>query len=931
MKIITIDNIQVKNKIKNFIKTCDSTLLMQKKLDQTMQVINAFKLLIRFLKNDSTLAELYEKFDSIEKMTDAFTFSKEIVSKDFVVEFEDEVAIEAEEEVEEAITTYEEYKIGEIVTFGKKLVRDTTQPLTWRVVEIKDGKALLFAEKSYFWEQFDTEGSVNWADCTLRKKLNEQWIDEVFSSSEQEKIAPCQSEFGQDYVFILSMEDILKYVPDVNVRCDSKSSWWTATRDNDTTLKVIQRNGEALDDGSSSTKKLGVRPAIWIKTTPEQPVYEIEEENTDLPVKKVLIVKDKDVFFLVFVSDRDVIQSNRIKNDGKKTTRYTTLSGIKDAIKTFKTVNANKYRIEEIYIDLAELEKKEKEIASRRYELHDKEGKVLVYFDFAGKSTFPWREEDFECRLINKVKYNSIIKPLIEIEEARLQSDFDYYYIGTSDGYRVALDCDAPHIRFEIFKAENVIKDFEEQSKIVDIYTEEIKYHQGYIAAMENALNIQHGCVWEEKPWSLSIVDLRKKDPNVNQFDSDGYVKGLGDYKLRIYNEIPTLDYDDGSAHVVLAYVDKDSDEWKHRDTEISLNSNDNVLFSFGNSVETRITSSNLTQFAVNLIIKNCTLGSGDTGLKISSSMVPILNEYQEYFQEDVANKKDALDNSGASMVYQALDLRYTDSKTALREYGFKDNAILQNMKLPLNTIHLPEGIFYNCQLLNYATLPEEIRTIGKSAFEGCTLLQRIYLPNSMKRIEDRAFCGCKSLRKLYFPQNLEYIGSRAFADCKRVTKIYLSSNIMHIEEDAFEGCTSIKYIEAPEGLKLNAALMAQANVKYYSETDYQKNIEENNEDLERNDNVIVIGKQKKPQDDYYLNGKIRWKEIQNSENNNDKKQNEEIHIENEISQIKENAVPINDRLNSVLLLLEESNESIDLELSSVINLLDKELKNNES
>jgi hypothetical protein len=62
--IICIENAQIKTKIKNFIKTCDSLLSMQKELDRTLQAVNAFKVLLRFLKNDSTLIEVYNRFDA---------------------------------------------------------------------------------------------------------------------------------------------------------------------------------------------------------------------------------------------------------------------------------------------------------------------------------------------------------------------------------------------------------------------------------------------------------------------------------------------------------------------------------------------------------------------------------------------------------------------------------------------------------------------------------------------------------------------------------------------------------------------------------------------------------------------------------------------------------------------------------------------------
>ena len=168
------------------------------------------------------------------------------------------------------------------------------EDIAWLVLEVKDGKALVVSKYALDCKQYNTSNTdVTWETCTLRKWLNNDFINAAFSSYEKamiptvtvsaDKNSANPGNATQDQVFLLSITEANKYFNSTGARqCEptdyavangaweSDSGnfcwWWLrspgVTQDSAAYVysggDVIE-SGNAVDIGTSA-----VRPAMWI-------------------------------------------------------------------------------------------------------------------------------------------------------------------------------------------------------------------------------------------------------------------------------------------------------------------------------------------------------------------------------------------------------------------------------------------------------------------------------------------------------------------------------------------------------------------------------------------------------------------------------------------------------------------------------------------
>lgn len=177
------------------------------------------------------------------------------------------------------------------VQFGKYL---------WRVLDVRNDRALLLTEEILKWREYHSSNtSVTWETCELRRYLNEAFL-KTFSAQERKRIVQTENRnadnpwFGTsggrdtvDKVFLLSIEEVVKYFGDsgqLQERPDeywiddkynsvrkaeyrSKTGWWwlRSPGGND-----VSNSADVFDDGSLSMfgSKVdllgGVSPALWL-------------------------------------------------------------------------------------------------------------------------------------------------------------------------------------------------------------------------------------------------------------------------------------------------------------------------------------------------------------------------------------------------------------------------------------------------------------------------------------------------------------------------------------------------------------------------------------------------------------------------------------------------------------------------------------------
>lgn len=116
----------------------------------------------------------------------------------------------------------------DIITFGK---------YNWRVLHLKDGRALIITEDIIELRWYHNEFvDITWADCDLRKYLNNEFYNK-FSQDEKAKIITVTSRNPDnpwfktkegidttDSLFLLSLEDVCEYFGDSTAKLRNKGN-----------------------------------------------------------------------------------------------------------------------------------------------------------------------------------------------------------------------------------------------------------------------------------------------------------------------------------------------------------------------------------------------------------------------------------------------------------------------------------------------------------------------------------------------------------------------------------------------------------------------------------------------------------------------------------------------------------------------------------
>ena len=195
---------------------------------------------------------------------------------------------------EEAVTELTVAAIGSIVEFGNYIqgTNEQSDKIKWKVLDKQEDRLLLFSlyglENKEYNEQCNKKGS-DWEYCSLRQWLNDEFLHNAFTQTEQDLIentiiaADRDTENNDtnkektvtDKVFLISESEADKYFPSAKEKiCYAtaalraqgdtfyrKCMWW---------LRSSQRRTELFIDMNGNKHRLrfgkfAIRPAIWIK------------------------------------------------------------------------------------------------------------------------------------------------------------------------------------------------------------------------------------------------------------------------------------------------------------------------------------------------------------------------------------------------------------------------------------------------------------------------------------------------------------------------------------------------------------------------------------------------------------------------------------------------------------------------------------------
>ena len=169
------------------------------------------------------------------------------------------------------------------------------QPIEWRVLAVENGMALLITDKLIdYVKYFPAIANITWRTCTLRNWMNNDFLDEAFSLSEQEKIMtvtnpnPNNPKYGtigckptQDKIFALSINEAEAYFRNDDDRKayttdyahsqgydykDRSEYWWLRSPgDGRDYAASVDDNGSINQSGSVvDCISVAVRPACWL-------------------------------------------------------------------------------------------------------------------------------------------------------------------------------------------------------------------------------------------------------------------------------------------------------------------------------------------------------------------------------------------------------------------------------------------------------------------------------------------------------------------------------------------------------------------------------------------------------------------------------------------------------------------------------------------
>ena len=189
-------------------------------------------------------------------------------------------------------------KVGDSIKFGAYEQDNSTsngkEDIEWQVLEIKDGKALVISKYVLDGKMYnDIYNNVTWETCTLRKWLNNDFLNSAFGGGEKKIISTTtvssdrkEACTTQDNVFLLSFTEVKQYFASNNKRkCESTTyadlngtssgftNWWLRSAGSDqTNAAIVKYDGTITTqiifstsiNNSNVNECCGVRPVMWI-------------------------------------------------------------------------------------------------------------------------------------------------------------------------------------------------------------------------------------------------------------------------------------------------------------------------------------------------------------------------------------------------------------------------------------------------------------------------------------------------------------------------------------------------------------------------------------------------------------------------------------------------------------------------------------------
>ena len=145
-----------------------------------------------------------------------------------------------------------------------------------------------------------------------------------------------------------------------------------------------------------------------------------------------------------------------------------------------------------------------------------------------------------------------------------------------------------------------------------------------------------------------------------------------------------------------------------------------------------------------------------------------------------------------ANAVEDEFGVKY--SKDGLRL--IKSNENITNYVVKAGTRVICDRAFSDCRDLTSVTIPNSVKSIGKSAFYGCSGITHPIIVNDMFVFLPKGYEGHYSI-----PENISIIIGGAFSDCRGLTSVTIPNSVTSIGHYAFSDCRGLTSVTIPNSV----------------------------------------------------------------------------------------------------------------------------------
>ena len=270
-----------------------------RKLGHYEQAIAAFEKAEKFngaaKEIDRTYDKMAQEYYDNGEYDKAFEIWADLAENDSVIE----AFLKSDSKMREAGKRYRA-SVGNEVEFGNYYMKDKywiedhdeKEPITWDIIAQEGNKVLLLSDEILDEQYYnETRSDTTWETCSLRKWLNNDFYKMAFNEKEQKAIISTNLSNGKDQcnpewdtyggndttdkVFLLSYQEVLKYLPEEKSRKCFMSSYakslvgvniWIlrspgAEQD---CVASVGSEGELYGHGEVWQVPDSIRPAIWV-------------------------------------------------------------------------------------------------------------------------------------------------------------------------------------------------------------------------------------------------------------------------------------------------------------------------------------------------------------------------------------------------------------------------------------------------------------------------------------------------------------------------------------------------------------------------------------------------------------------------------------------------------------------------------------------